>query len=252
MSPDSAQSSVPARGLRCNAVTASYGALKACNDISLSVHPGEVLSLIGPNGAGKTSFIGALNGTVASTGQVWLDDKALDGIASWRRVGAGLATVPDNRGLFLSMTVAENLRLGSMLSGKRNMEAALEKAVHMFPFLRSRWKEAAGALSGGQQQMLAVAKCMAGSPRALLLDEPTQGLAPIIVDELVEFIGNLRADGLSVLLIEQNNHVVERVSDRFMVMVGGRIVLEGPREQLADRDRIVGLYLQHREDRQVQ
>jgi len=252
MSQHSPQSAAPARGLRCNGVTARYGALKACNEISLAVYPGEVVSLIGPNGAGKTSFVGALNGTVASTGQIWLDDKALDGIASWRRVRAGLATVPDNRGLFPSLTVAENLRLGSLLLEKEGLEAALDKAVRLFPFLRSRWKEVAGALSGGEQQMLAVAKCLAGSPRALLLDEPTQGLAPIIVDEMVEVIGNLRADGLPILLVEQNHHLVERVSDRFVVMVGGRIVLEGPREQLADRDRIVGLYLQHREDRQVQ
>ncbi|MFZ5512181.1 MAG: ABC transporter ATP-binding protein [Pseudomonadota bacterium] len=239
------------RGLRCHDVTACYGALQVCRGVSLHVEPGEVLSLIGPNGAGKTSLIGALNGTVTSTGRIWLERQPLDGLASWRRVRAGLATVPDNRGLFPALTVGDNLRLGALLCGK-SQSAALDEAVQLFPFLRSRWKDVAGALSGGQQQMLAVAKCLVGGPRALLLDEPTQGLAPIIVDELAEAIGNLRRRGLPILLVEQNHHLVEQVSDRFMVMVGGRIVLEGAGDELADRDRIVSLYLQHREDHGVQ
>ncbi|RZL68614.1 MAG: ABC transporter ATP-binding protein [Variovorax sp.] len=234
-------------GLHCDNVTARYGALKACSEISFSVRPGELVALIGPNGAGKTSLIGALNGTVAGTGSIALDGQRIDSLPAWKRVGTGLTTVPDNRGLFPSLTVADNLRLGALLSGKAQRETAIDDAVALFPFLKSRWNDAAGALSGGQQQMLAVAKCMACSPRVLLLDEPTQGLAPIIVDELAEVLRNLRARGLPILLVEQNHHLVETVADRFIVLVGGQVVLTGPKEELADRDRIVGLYLQRRE-----
>ena len=234
-------------GLHCDRVTARYGALQACNEITFDVKPGELVALIGPNGAGKTSLLGALNGTVASSGGVSLDGIPIHALPAWRRVGTGLTTVPDNRGLFPSLTVADNLRLGALLSDKAQRERAIEDAVGLFPFLRSRWGDAAGALSGGQQQMLAIAKCMACSPRVLLLDEPTQGLAPIIVDELADVLRRLRARGLPILLVEQNHHLIEAVADRFIVLVGGKVVLTGPREELADRDRIVGLYLQRRE-----
>ena len=233
-------------GLVAEHITACYGNLRACTNVSLSVQPGELVALIGPNGAGKTSLLGALNGTVEGSGHITLDGTRLDTLAPWRRVGTGLTTVPDNRGLFPSLTVADNLRLGALLTEKKKREKALEDALGLFPFLKSRWRDAAGALSGGEQQMLAIAKCMACSPRVLLLYEPTQGLAPIIVDELAEVLRNLRQRGLPILLVEQNHHLVESVADRFIVLVGGKVVLRGSREALADRDRIVGLYLQRR------
>jgi branched-chain amino acid transport system ATP-binding protein len=234
----------PRSGLVCTGMSARYGSLMACNDVSFSVARGELVALIGPNGAGKTSLVGALNGTVTGTGQVTLDDRRLDRLSSWRRVGTGLTTVPDGRGLFPSLTVADNLRLGALLTEKSRRTEALDGALELFPFLKSRWNDASGALSGGQQQMLAIAKCLACSPRALLLDEPTQGLAPIIVDELAEVLRKLRAGGLPILLVEQNHHLVESVADRFIVLVGGKVVLEGNNAELADRDRIVSLYLQ--------
>lgn len=234
-------------GLRCERLSARYGNLTACSEIDFEVRPGELVALIGPNGAGKTSLIGALNGTVAGSGGITLDGTCIDGMPAWKRVGVGLTTVPDNRGLFPSLSVADNLRLGALLSDKARREQAIDDAVALFPFLRGRWGDAAGALSGGQQQMLAIAKCMACSPRVLLLDEPTQGLAPIIVDELAEVLRNLRARGLPILLVEQNHHLVEAVADRFIVLVGGKVVLTGPREELSDRERIVGLYLQRRQ-----
>lgn len=232
------------KGLVCEDISARYGSLTVCNDVSFSVAPGELLALIGPNGAGKTSLVGALNGTVSGNGRVTLDGRRLDPLSSWRRVGTGLTTVPDGRGLFPSLTVADNLRLGALLTEKSRRSDAMDNALELFPFLRSRWNDAAGALSGGQQQMLAIAKCLACSPRVLLLDEPTQGLAPIIVDELAEVLRKLRARGLPILLVEQNHHLVETIADRFIVLVGGKIVLEGNNAELADRDRIVGLYLQ--------
>lgn len=238
-------------GLVCEGMTAYYGNLTACNDVSLSVRPGELVAVIGPNGAGKTSFIGALNGTVAGRGQVVLDGHRLELLAPWRRVGIGLTTVPDGRGLFPSLSVADNLRLGALLTDKKKRDEAMADALDLFPFLKSRWNDAAGALSGGEQQMLAIAKCMTCSPRVLLLDEPTQGLAPIIVDELTEVLRKLRARGLPILLVEQNHHLVETVADRFIVLVGGKVVLEGANEDLADRDRIVSLYLQRSATRTI-
>lgn len=241
---DPAMTDSDRKGLVVAGMSARYGSLTVCKDVSLSVRPGELLALIGPNGAGKTSLVGAMNGTVAGIGQVTLDGRRLDPLASWRRVGIGLTTVPDGRGLFPSLSVADNLRLGALLTEKRKRAQAMADALDLFPFLKSRWNDAAGALSGGQQQMLAIAKCMACSPRVLLLDEPTQGLAPIIVDELAEVLRKLRARGLPILLVEQNHHLVESVADRFIVLVGGKVVLEGVNADLADRDRIAGLYLQ--------
>lgn len=230
-----------ARGL-----SASHGSLVVCRDITLEVKPGEVVALIGPNGAGKTSFIGALTGAVASRGEVSLGSIRLDGRAIHQRTRLGLATVPDNRGLFAPLTVAENIRLGSMFVAKQRRDAVVERAMASFPFLQERVSTLAGSLSGGQQQMLAIAKCLASDPRALLLDEPSQGLAPIILDEIVKVIGQLKARRLPVLLVEQNYGLVERTADRFAVMVGGRIVMTGGKAALADRDRIGRLFLERR------
>ena len=230
-----------ARGL-----SASYGSLVVCRDISIDVKPGEVVALIGPNGAGKTSFIGALTGAVSAKGEVTLGATRLDGRPIHQRTRLGLATVPDNRGLFAPLTVAENLRLGSMFVARQRRDEVVERAISTFAFLKERGNTLAGSLSGGQQQMLAIAKCLAGDPRVLLLDEPSQGLAPIILDEIVKVIAELKARRLPVLLVEQNYGLVERTADRLAVMVGGRIVMTGGKADLADRDRIGRLFLERR------
>ena len=235
-----------AGGLVARSLSASYGSLIVCRDITLDVKPGEVVALIGPNGAGKTSFIGALAGVVAARGEITLGTTRLDGRSIHMRTRLGLATVPDNRGLFAPLTVAENIRLGSMFVPRNRREAVVERAVATFPFLAQRGATLAGSLSGGQQQMLAIAKCLAGDPRALLLDEPSQCLAPIILDEIVKVIGELKARRLPVLLVEQNYGLVERTADRFAVMVGGRIAMTGGKAELADRDRIGRLFLERR------
>lgn len=227
-------------------LSASYGSLVVCRNITLDVKPGEVVSVIGPNGAGKTSFIGALGGAVASQGEVRLGDTLLTGRPIHKRTRLGLATVPDNRGLFPPLTVAENLRLGSLFVPRHRRAEVVEQAMSYFPFLKERSNTLAGSLSGGQQQMLGIAKCLAGDPRALLLDEPSQGLAPIILDEIVKVIGELKARRLPVLLVEQNYGLVERTADRFAVMVGGRIVMSGGKSELADRERIGRLFLERR------
>jgi len=233
--------SLVARGL-----SASYGSLVVCRDISVDVKPGEVVALIGPNGAGKTSFIGALTGAVSAKGEIMLGSTRLDGRPIHQRTRLGLAAVPDNRGLFPPLTVAENIRLGSLFVPRQRRQAVVERAMASFPFLKERGSTIAGSLSGGQQQMLAIAKCLAGDPLALLLDEPSQGLAPIILDEIVKVIAELKARRLPVLLVEQNYGLVERTADRFAVMVGGRIVMTGGKSELADRDRIGRLFLERR------
>lgn len=245
MSPhnDSAAASV---ALSVRDVSASYGSLVVCRNITLEVKPGEVVSIIGPNGAGKTSLIGALGGAVASEGDVKLGDTVLTGRPIHQRTRLGLATVPDNRGLFPPLTVAENIRLGAQFVPRHRRADVVERALSYFPFLKERGATPAGSLSGGQQQMLAIAKCLAADPRALLLDEPSQGLAPIILDEIVNVIGELKARRLPVLLVEQNYGLVERTADRFAVMVGGRIVMTGGRTELADRERIGRIFLERR------
>ena len=227
-------------------LSASYGSLVVCRDITFSVKPGEVVALIGPNGAGKTSLIGALSGTVSAKGRITLGSSRLDGLPTHMRTRLGLATVPDNRGLFAPLTVAENMRLGSMFVVRQRRDEMVDRAMSYFPFLKERSTTLAGSLSGGQQQMLGIAKCLAGDPRVLLLDEPSQGLAPIILDEIVKVIGELKALRLPVLLVEQNYGLVERTAVRFAVMVGGRIVMRGGKSDLADRDRIGRLFLERR------
>ena len=240
--PDNAQVT-----LSCRDLQAQHGKLVVCRDITLDVAPGELVGLIGPNGAGKTSFVGALNGTVGGRGDILLGTTQLQGRPAHQRHRMGLATVPDNRGLFPPLTVAENLRLGSQFVAKSQRAAAVDAAVERFPFLKTRMSTHAGSLSGGEQQMLAIAKSLAGMPKALLLDEPSQGLAPIIIDELVKVFTELRETGLPILLVEQNHGLVGRVATRIAVMVGGSIVLEGPTSELADRDRIAKLFLQRRQ-----
>jgi branched-chain amino acid transport system ATP-binding protein len=230
-------------GLQCRSVFAMYGQLVATRDATLSVAPGEVVGLIGPNGAGKTSLVGAISGLVASRGEISLDGQQIKGFPAHQRAQLGLATVPDTRGIFPPFTVAENVKLGAQWIAKSDRAAAIDEAIELFPFLRKRWGAIAGSLSGGEQQMLAIVKSLASRPLALVLDEPSQGLAPVIVDELAQAIRSLRDKKLPVLLVEQNHSLVEATVDRFALMVSGRIVLEEPRSGLADHDRLARLFL---------
>lgn len=230
-------------GLRCRKLTAHYGALQVCHGIDVEVRGGEIFALLGPNGAGKTSFVGAVSGTVAGGGEVWLDDQRISGLPAYKRARLGLSTIPDNRGLFPSLSVAENMRLGARLTRADDRSRAISDAMAFFPALHGRDDTPAGSLSGGQQQMLAIAKSLAGRPRALILDEPTQGLAPRIVEELGQILSRLRELRLPLLLVEQNLGLVEAVADRFMVITGGERVMTGNREDLADRERIARTFL---------
>ncbi|MGX9389508.1 ABC transporter ATP-binding protein [Nitrobacteraceae bacterium UC4449_H16] len=242
LEPDAA---VATGRLTCRDIYARYGSHIVCHGISLVVEPGEIVALLGPNGAGKSSFVGAISGTVAGGGRVTLGSRELGDKPAQIRARLGLATIPDTRGLFPSLTVAENVRLGSRLAPKHERPRAIDEMIDLFPILKKRWNAAAGSMSGGEQQMLALAKSLAGRPSGLVLDEPTQGLAPLIVDEVGDLLKRLRLLRLPVLLVEQNLGMVERVADRFLIMAGGRIVVEGQREALRDREAIARAFITH-------
>lgn len=229
----------------CRDIYARYGSHTVCHGVSLIVEPGEIVALLGPNGAGKSSFVGAISGTVASEGRVALGPCELGDKPAQARARLGLATIPDTRGLFPPLTVAENVRLGSRLAPKHERSRAIDEMIDLFPILKKRWNAVAGSMSGGEQQMLALAKSLAGRPRGLVLDEPTQGLAPLIVDEVGDLLRRLRLLRLPILLVEQNLGMVERIADRFLIMAGGRIVVEGRREALRDREAIARAFITH-------
>jgi branched-chain amino acid transport system ATP-binding protein len=222
-----------------------YGRICAVEDLSLEVKQGEIVGLIGPNGAGKSSALGAIVGTVrASTGTVEFEGSSLLGEAPERTVRRGLSLVPEGRDIFASMTVAENLKLGTtVLADRDSAERAIERELERFPMLRRYYDRTAGHLSGGEQQQLAIARGLLSNPRLLILDEPTLGLAPVIVDLVFEVLAKLREDGVTVLLVEQNATRTIALADRCYVLRAGRVTLSGRREELPDADSIAHIYL---------
>ena len=225
--------------LAVDTLTARYGRLQVCHGISLRAARGEFLVVLGPNGAGKSSLLGAIAGTVASSGRVSVNGRALEHAGAHQRACGGIALVPEGRrNLFMPLTVEENLRLGLRLLPKAERPAMREQLHAMFPILRNRPNQPAGMLSGGEQQMLAIAVALARRPSVLLLDEPTQGLAPVILVELVQAIRALRAMGLTLVLAEQNHRFAAQLADRFLVLQSGEIVDEGKGAELHDTQRI--------------
>jgi branched-chain amino acid transport system ATP-binding protein len=222
-----------------------YGRICAVEDVSLTVDEGEIVGLIGPNGAGKSSTLGAIVGTVpASAGSVDFEGRTLLGQAPEWTVRRGVALVPEGRDIFASMTVGENLKMGTTILGDRAAaETAIERELERFPMLRRYHSRTAGHLSGGEQQQLAIARGLLSNPRLLILDEPTLGLAPVIVDLVFEVLAKLRADGVTVLLVEQNAARTIALADRSYVLSGGRVTLSGKREELPDIDTIAHIYL---------
>jgi branched-chain amino acid transport system ATP-binding protein len=220
-----------------------YGKIAAVRDVSLRVARGGAVGLIGPNGAGKTTLLKAIAGLVRASGTIELDGTRIDRQRSPRRFRLGIALVAQERNAVAGLTVAENLRL-SWLVGRRltPFHERIERTLAMFPQLQGRLDLAAGALSGGQRQMLAVSRGLAGDPSVLLLDEPTAGLAPVVVGELTEALVKLRAQGVTMLLAEQNLYVAKRVCDDANVLTGGRVVWQGPTGKLT-REMAGSLYL---------
>ncbi|MFI9531960.1 ABC transporter ATP-binding protein [Nocardia fusca] len=229
-------------------LTAGYGAAKVLHGIGLSVAEGEVCAVLGPNGAGKTTLLRALSGMIAVRGSVTLAGTEVAGRAPEKLARMGVAHVPEGRGTFAPLTVAENLRLGGYARrGRAGVEADLDRVLGYFPVLRERLRDTAGQLSGGQQQMLAVARALLSRPRLLLLDEPSLGLAPLVTQELFRIVGDINAaERTTVIVVEQNAALALRTAHRACVLESGRIVLAGSAAEIAANDRVAQSYLGYR------
>jgi branched-chain amino acid transport system ATP-binding protein len=227
------------------AIQVSYGAAPALWDVSLSVQPGELVCVVGPNGAGKTTLINAIAGMHrVRSGTLRFNGSDITQLASHRFCAAGIAVVPEGRRLFTAMSVLDNLELGSFIAGaKAHRRASLELVLDLFPALRTRLQSVAGALSGGQQQMVAIGRALMARPQLLLLDEPSLGLAPLVVADMFRAIRQINAQGTSVLLVEQNVAMAMQLANRAYVVEEGRIVAEGPAAELLDRPEIRKAYL---------
>ncbi|MBV9892367.1 MAG: ABC transporter ATP-binding protein [Rhizobacter sp.] len=222
-----------------------YGAAPALWGVSLRLKAGELLSVVGPNGAGKTTLINALCGIErARAGRIRFDGADVTRLPAHRFCAAGIAVVPEGRRLFTAMTVRENLELGSTLPRARAERAeSLAAALALFPALEAKLASAAGELSGGQQQMVAIARALMARPRLLLLDEPSLGLSPLIVQDVFDAVRRIHAQGVAVLLVEQNVEVALSLADRAYVLEEGRIVAEGEPDDLLARPEIQRAYL---------
>jgi branched-chain amino acid transport system ATP-binding protein len=225
-------------------LAAQYGRIRALEDVSLRVAEGALVALIGANGAGKTTLLRTLSGVrPAVEGTVRFGGVDLTRAPTQARVRAGLAQVPEGRQVFGPMSVEDNLRLGGYLRSKAEVTRSLARAYELFPVLRDKRAEAAGMLSGGQQQMLAIGRALMSAPKLLLLDEPSMGLAPKLVEEVFATIERLRRDGVSVLLVEQNASAALAIADYGYVLETGRIVLEGSGAQLRENAQVREAYL---------
>jgi branched-chain amino acid transport system ATP-binding protein len=223
---------------------ARYGRIEVLHGIDLAVNSGEIVTVIGANGAGKTTLLRCLSGVhPAAGGTITFRGDNLSGVPAWRRVGRGLSQSPEGRQIFTNLTVEENLRLGAYLYADDRVDKDMEDAFQMFPILKEKRNLAAGGLSGGQQQMLAMARALMGRPSCLLLDEPSMGLAPIIVSQIFDVVKGLKALDVTVLLVEQNAYGALKIADRGYVMETGRITMDGPATDLIADPRIREAYL---------
>ena len=222
-----------------------YGAIHAVKGIDIEVNEGEIVTLIGANGAGKTSILKALSGLVKpSEGTITYDGKVLNKKSAQDIMKAGISHVPEGRRIFADMTVLENLELGAyQRKDKEGIKKDLEAISERFPILKDRSKQAAGTLSGGEQQMLAMGRALMANPKILLLDEPSMGLAPILVKEIFSIIKDINAKGTTILLVEQNARMALSVATRAYVMETGKIVMSGTGQELADSEEIQKAYL---------
>jgi branched-chain amino acid transport system ATP-binding protein len=228
-------------------VEVRYGAIRALQGVSLGVDQGELVALIGSNGAGKSTTLRTISGLLRpSQGTISFDGVDITGAASDRIVGRGISHCPEGRRIFGGLTVAENLRLGAVSRPRADREAIAEDlatVLELFPLLKERLAQAGGTLSGGEQQMLAIARALMTRPRLLLLDEPSLGLAPIMVERIFATIAELKRAGRTVLLVEQNVHQAFEVADRAYVLETGRVTLEGPADVLRQDPKVEHSYL---------
>ncbi len=226
-------------------ISVNYGAINALKGVSMHVGQGEVITLIGANGAGKTTTLRTITGLLAPReGRIVFEGEDISAAPTHRLVAKGIAMSPEGRGVFANLTVRENLQMGAYLKkNKREIAEDMEQAFRMFPRLKEREAQKAGTLSGGEQQMLAMGRALMTRPRLLLLDEPSLGLAPLVVHTIFEAIEEIRSKGTTILLVEQNAHAALKHSDRAYVLETGKIVMEGASKDLAADPRIKEAYL---------
>ncbi len=223
-----------------------YGKVEAVHDVSLAVAPGTIVTVIGPNGAGKTTLLGAIMGLLRSRGGIRYAGIPAGSLTVEQRVAQGLLLVPERRELFAAMSVGDNLQLGAfhrVRAGDRSWRRTLDDVYARFPRLAERRAQLAGTLSGGERQMLAMGRALMGDPRLLMLDEPSLGLAPLIVREIFAIVSGLRSTGVAILLVEQNARAALQVADYGYVLETGELVLEGPSAELASNPRVAATYL---------
>jgi branched-chain amino acid transport system ATP-binding protein len=222
----------------------AYGGIQAVKNLSLDLYPGELVSLIGANGAGKTTTLKAICGLLqAQSGEVLYQGRSLKGQGAWELVSQGLVMVPEGRGIFTRMTIEENLRMGAYLRSDAEVESDMESVYQRFPRLKERHRQLAGTLSGGEQQMLAMGRALLARPKLLLLDEPSMGLAPIMVDQIFQVVQDVSKQGVTVLLVEQNAHRALELADRAYVLESGEMVLSGAASDLLRDPQVQAAYL---------
>ena len=228
-------------------VFTSYGMIKALNGVTLSASEGEITCLLGPNGAGKTTLMFTIAGIHrAQAGSIKFDGQSIECLSAAKVVEAGIALVPENRLVFPTMSVEENLEAGAFIRVAKNragVDDDIERMYMRFPVLKERREQMAGTLSGGEQQMLALARALMSRPRILLMDEPSVGLAPLIVEDIFQIIRDVNADGMTILLVEQNANMALSVADKFYLLEHGRVTFEGAPGELEQDDVIRRAYL---------
>ena len=231
--------------LKITGLQVAYGGIKAVKGVDLHVDEGELVTLIGSNGAGKTTTMKAITGSLPlAAGDIEYLGKSIKGKGAWDLVKAGLAMVPEGRGVFARMTIIENLQMGAYIrSDKAGIADDMEKMFTIFPRLRERKDQLAGTMSGGEQQMLAMGRALMSRPKVLLLDEPSMGLSPIMVDKIFEVVKDVSGQGVTILLVEQNASRALSIADRGYVMESGAVTMNGDAKELLDDPRVRAAYL---------
>ena len=230
--------------LKVDNINVYYGAIHAIKGISFEVNEGEIVTLIGANGAGKSTTLQTVSGLLRSrTGSIEFNGETISHVPAHKLVYKGLAQVPEGRRIFLQMSVEENLEMGAFTQKSAGIDADIESVYEQFPRLRERKKQIAGTLSGGEQQMLAMGRALMSHPKLLMLDEPSMGLAPILVEQIFDIIRQLHKNGTTILLVEQNAQMALSVADRAYVLETGKITLSGTGKELAESDEVRKAYL---------
>lgn len=233
-----------AKLLKVNDINVYYGAIHAIKGISLDVDEGEIVTLIGANGAGKSTTLKTISGIMRTkTGNIEFDGKDISHTPAHKIVEMGLSQVPEGRRVFMQMTVKENLEMGAFTAPKDSIEESMENVYKHFPRLKERYKQVAGTLSGGELQMLAMGRALMSKPKLMMLDEPSMGLAPVLVEDIFEIIHNLHEAGTTILLVEQNARMALSIADRAYVLETGNVTLQGDASELMNNDSVRKAYL---------